>query len=235
VIWASKEFGFVEFADCVTTASSLMPQKKNPDPVELVRGKTGSVFGELINVLTTLKGLPLGYNRDLQETKPPAIRVAKELCGALKVMAIAVNNMTVCSETTLSAASDPGMMSTDLVEYLVEKGVPFRQAHEKVSQLVALAKETNVLLSKLPLEEFQKLAPEFTEDVYALFDPTGSVSAKKSLGSTGPELVKAALADFQLSNESPANPTRGFLKLGSLASPAPSAPPASPEDYSNIW
>jgi argininosuccinate lyase len=235
VIWASKEFAFVEFSDCVTTASSLMPQKKNPDPVELVRGKTGSVFGELINVLTTLKGLPLGYNRDLQETKPPAIRVARELCGALKVMAIAINNMTVCVETTLDAASDPGMMSTDLVEYLVQKGVPFRQAHEKISQLVALAKETNVLLSKLPLDEFQKLAPEFSEDVYALFDPTGSVSAKKSLGSTGPDLVKAALSDFQLSTESPASATRGFLKLGKLASPEPSAPSASPDDYCNIW
>jgi argininosuccinate lyase len=232
VIWASKEFGFVEFSDCVTTASSLMPQKKNPDPVELVRGKTGTVFGELINVLTTLKGLPLGYNRDLQETKPPAIRVAKELCGALQVMAVAVNNMTVCAETTLNAASDPEMMSTDLVEYLVQKGVPFRQAHEKVSQLVALAKETDVLLSKLPLEEFQKLAPEFLEDVFALFDPTGSVAAKSSQGSTGPELVKTALSEFQSSNE---KTTRNFLRLGKLASPEPSAPSASPDDYCNIW
>ena len=235
VIWASKEFGFVEFSDSVTTASSLMPQKKNPDPVELVRGKTGTMLGELVNVLTTLKGLPLGYNRDLQETKPPAIRVTRELCGALKVMAIAVDNMSVCAETTLKAASDPGMMSTDLVEYLVQKGVPFRQAHEKVSQLVAFAKDSNLLLSKLSLQDFQKLEPAFAEDVFELFDPTGSVSAKCSQGSTGPKLVTAALNEHKLANETSTAATRSFLKLGSLASPEPSAPSATPEDYCNIW
>ena len=234
IIWASKEFAFVEFADSVTTASSLMPQKKNPDPVELVRGKTGSVFGELINVLTTLKGLPLGYNRDLQETKPPAIRVAKELCGALKVMAIALDNMTVNPETTLQAASDPGMMTTDLVEYLVCKEVPFRQAHEKVSQLVAFAREANKPLSELSLQEFQSFAPEFTDEVFALFDPVGSVAAKCSHGSTSPRQVAIALSDFQHKQEFGV-PSKKYLRGQSLASPEPSAPPAEPKDFCDIW
>ncbi|MDR3612145.1 MAG: argininosuccinate lyase [Candidatus Obscuribacterales bacterium] len=193
IIWASSEFGFVKFADAVTTASSLMPQKKNPDPVELVRGKAGGMLGELINVMTTLKGLPLGYNRDLQETKPPAIKVGKDLCLALKVMAVVVDNMSVCPDQMLEAASDPGMMSTDLVEFLVEKGCPFRQAHEAVSSLVAYAQKKNLLLSQLSLADFQSFAPQFTETVFVLFDPLGSVKAKRSGGSTAPASVKSAL------------------------------------------
>ena len=123
IIWASQEFAFISLADNVTTASSLMPQKKNPDPIELVRGKTGAVFGELINILTTLKGLPLGYNRDLQETKPPAIKVSKDLCAALGTIAVVLANLTVNEAAMLEAASDPDMITTDLVEYLVLKGV----------------------------------------------------------------------------------------------------------------
>ena len=123
IIWNSREFGFISFGDAVTTASSLMPQKKNPDPVELVRGKAGSLFGELINLLTTLKALPLGYNRDLQETKPPAIHAAKVLSGSLAVMAVAIDNLTVNKTRTLQAACDPDMITTDLVEYLVNQGV----------------------------------------------------------------------------------------------------------------
>jgi argininosuccinate lyase len=196
IIWASREFGFIQFADCVTTASSLMPQKKNPDPVELVRGKAGTIFGELVNILTTLKGLPLGYNRDLQETKPPAIRVGKELSGSLKVMCVAVQNLSVNKENTLSAASDPDMMTTDLVEYLVRQGIPFRQAHEQVSQLVSFARESGVSLSKLKLADLQKVCPKLGANVFALFDPTESVLAKQSPGSTGNELVKQALLKF---------------------------------------
>jgi argininosuccinate lyase len=198
IIWASSEFSFVKFSDAVTTASSLMPQKKNPDPVELVRGKTGSMLGELINVMTTLKGLPLGYNRDLQETKPPAIKVGKDLCSALQVMAIALAHMTVCQDKMLAAAGDPGMMSTDLVEFLVEKGCPFRFAHESVSSLVAFAQKKNVLLSELSLADFQSFAPQFTEKVFDLFDPRGSVKAKRSSGSTAPASVKLALEQVEI-------------------------------------
>lgn len=234
IIWASKEFSFVEFADCVTTASSLMPQKKNPDPVELVRGKTGSMIGELVNVLSTLKGLPLGYNRDLQETKPPAIKASKELFGSLKVLAIAVDNMTVIKENTLKAASDAGMMTTDLVEFLVRKNVPFRQAHEQVSQLVQVARELDKPLSELSLEQFKEVAPECTEEIYALFDPTGSVEAKSSKGSTNPRKVAIALNDFQHSLEF-GTPSKKYLRGHSLASPTPSQPAVSPEKFTDIW
>ncbi|MFA6213172.1 MAG: argininosuccinate lyase [Candidatus Obscuribacterales bacterium] len=196
VIWATREFGFVTFSDAVTTASSLMPQKKNPDPVEIVRGKAGGMMGELINILSTLKGLPLGYNRDLQETKPPAIKVSKELAGCLNVMAVAVNSMTVNSATTLKAASDPDMITTDLVEYLVNKAVPFRKAHEEVSALVAFSREKNVPLSTLTLEEMQGFSKEYTEDALALFDPVVSVKAKTSHGSTGTAKVKAVIELF---------------------------------------
>lgn len=191
VIWATREFGFIAFSDAVTTASSLMPQKKNPDPVEIVRGKAGAMMGELINVLATLKGLPLGYNRDLQETKPPAIKVSKELSGCLNVMAIAVQSMTVNSAVTLAAASDPDMITTDLVEYLVNKSVPFRTAHEEVSALVAYAREKSVPLSTLSLAEMQTFSGAYDADVMALFDPVVSVKAKTSHGSTGTAKVKA--------------------------------------------
>jgi argininosuccinate lyase len=234
IIWASKEFSFVEFADCVTTASSLMPQKKNPDPVELVRGKTGAMIGELVNILTTLKGLPLGYNRDLQETKPPAIRAAKELFGALKVLAIAVDNMTVVKENTLAAASDVGMMTTDLVEFLVRKDVPFRQAHEQISQLVQVARALSKPLSELTLEQFKEVAPACTEEIFALFDATGSVEAKSSKGSTNPRNVAVALNDFQHVLEFGA-PSKKYLRGHSLANPAPSQPVVGPDQFTNIW
>ncbi|MBL0185385.1 MAG: argininosuccinate lyase [Candidatus Obscuribacter sp.] len=193
VIWATREFGFITFSDAVTTASSLMPQKKNPDPVEIVRGKAGAMMGELINVLATLKGLPLGYNRDLQETKPPAIKVSKELSGCLNVMAVAVQSMTVNSAVTLAAASDPDMITTDLVEYLVNKSVPFRKAHEEVSALVAYAREKSVPLSTLSLTEMQSFSGGYDADVMALFDPVVSVKAKTSHGSTGTAKVEAVV------------------------------------------
>jgi argininosuccinate lyase len=191
IIWNSREFGFITFGDSVTTASSLMPQKKNPDPVELVRGKSGSLFGELINLLTTLKALPLGYNRDLQETKPPAVHAAKVLSGCLSVMALAIDNLSVNKTRTLQAASDPDMITTDLVEYLVNKGVPFRQAHENVSSLVAHSRSKAVALTEMSLAEFQDFDKHFAIEVFALFDPTCSVNAKSSHGSTSTKLVSA--------------------------------------------
>lgn len=193
VIWSSSEFGFVELADNVTTTSSLMPHKKNPDPLEIARAKSGAVIGDLVNLLVTLKALPLGYNRDLQETKPPVINSATIVSDALKVMSCVVDAVTVNAEKTLGAASDPALMTTDLVEYLVLKGVPFRQAHELVSELVADAREKNVSLLEIELVEYKKYSTEFDSDVFALFNPSLSVSLKKSQGSTGTEQVKRAL------------------------------------------
>ncbi|PZM84062.1 MAG: argininosuccinate lyase [Candidatus Melainabacteria bacterium] len=190
VIWSSSEFGFVELADNVTTTSSLMPHKKNPDPLEIARAKSGAVIGDLVNLLVTLKALPLGYNRDLQETKPPVINSAGIVGEALKVMACCVDAVTVNVEKTLAAASDPALMTTDLVEYLVNRGVPFRKAHETIAEIVADASEKGVALPKMELSEYKKYADEFENDLYALFDPKLSVSAKKSHGSTGTELVR---------------------------------------------
>jgi argininosuccinate lyase len=194
IIWASQEFNFVTFSDNVTTASSLMPQKKNPDPIELVRGKTGGFIGELINVLTTLKGLPLGYNRDLQETKPPAIKVAKDLLAALAVMEVVLANLTVNVTKMEEAASDPDMITTDLVEYLVLKGVPFRQAHEQISALAAYSKNCGQKINRLTLDQLKEYGQQFDNDVYDLFSPHISVCAKSSPGSTGKALVHAKIS-----------------------------------------
>jgi argininosuccinate lyase len=194
VIWSSSEFGFVELADNVTTTSSLMPHKKNPDPLEIARAKSGAVIGDLVNLLVTLKALPLGYNRDLQETKPPVINSATIVSDALKVMSCVVDAIAINAEKTLAAASDPALMTTDLVEYLVLKGVPCRQAHELVAQLVADAREKCTPLPQIELAEYQKYSTEFDNDVFALFNPSLSVSLKKSQGSTGTEQVKKALS-----------------------------------------
>ena len=193
IIWASSEFGFVQFSDAVSTASSLMPNKKNPDPVELVRGKTGAIVGDLVNVLVTLKALPLGYNRDLQETKPPLVHGAKCLSSGLKVMTIALSEMSINKNAMHLAASDPFVIATDLAEYLVNKNVPFRQAHEAVSALVAIARDSGKTLPQLSLKEFQACATQFENDVFQLFDPIDSVSRKVSKGSTGFAVVADAL------------------------------------------
>lgn len=193
VIWSSQEFGFVELGDNVTTTSSLMPHKKNPDPLEITRAKSGAVIGDLVNLLITLKALPLGYNRDLQETKPPVINSATIINDALEVMKCVVDSITINVEKTLQAASDPALMTTDLVEYLVLKGVPFRQAHEKISELVQNSRDKGLSLLDIELSEYQNYSEKFEKDVFALFDPTLSVTSKKSHGSTGKALVTQAV------------------------------------------
>jgi argininosuccinate lyase len=193
IIWCTKEFGFIQFPDDLTTTSSLMPQKKNPDPMELVRGKTGAIVGELVNVLITLKGLPVGYNRDLQETKPGAIKVADELAACLKVMTLAIQGMKVVSETTRQAASDPELFATDLVEFLVVKGVAFRAAHDAVACVVQYARDNNISLPQLSIERYKEHAAEFDQSVYKVFDAVNSVNSKTSNGGTATKQVTAAL------------------------------------------
>ncbi len=184
IVWNTSEFGFIKFADSCTTSSSLMPQKKNPDPVEIVRGKAGSTTGELVNLLMTLKGLPLGYNRDLQETKPPVIRAFKSLSECLQVMAVVTEAIQVQQARMREVASDPELMATDLVEYLVVKGVPFRLAHEAIAQAVRQARESGTALSELTLAELRAHSSLFEDDVYDLFDPVRSAAAKTSPGGT---------------------------------------------------
>lgn len=194
IIWSTKEFGFITFDDSVTTTSSLMPQKKNPDPIEIVRGKSGSIFGELISVLTTLKGLPLGYNRDLQEVKTSLINTAATLSDCLTVMTIALEQLSVVSDAMLKAASDPEMMTTDLVEYLVLKGMPFREAHELMSQLIADCREGGICLSEMDMSTYKSFSPLFEQDLFSIFDPRNSVNRKVSPGGTGTVAVNKVLA-----------------------------------------
>jgi argininosuccinate lyase len=193
ILWTTREFGFVRLPDNLTTGSSLMPQKKNPDPIEIVRGKTGQPIGELVNLLVTLKGLPAGYNRDLQETKPPVVRASDTLAAALNVMRIAFREVKINRDRMLHAASDEDLMATDVAEYLVRHGVPFRHAHEAVSGLVAYARDKGRDLSLLELADYKKFSVQFREDVFDLFDPAKSIRAKVSAGSTGPEQVARAL------------------------------------------
>lgn len=193
MLWTSTEFGFVQFGDNACTASSLMPNKKNPDPVELVRGKTGAVIGDLVNLIVTLKALPLGYNRDLQESKPPIINTSSVLSECLSAITIVLDSMTVNAEAMAKAASDPMLAATDLAEYLVKAGEPFRKAHEAVSELVSYARDLNCPLSKLSLSQYKQFSGAFSENVFELFNPQLSVESKISHGSTGKEKVKAAL------------------------------------------
>jgi argininosuccinate lyase len=193
ILWTTREFGFIKLPDNLTTGSSLMPQKKNPDPIEIVRGKTGAVIGELINLLVTLKALPTGYNRDLQETKPPVARGADILAAALNIMRLAFQEMKVNSDRMLRAASDEDLMATDMAEYLVRNGVPFRHAHESVAGLVQYARDKGCELSKLELSDYHKFSQVFQKDIFDLFDPVKSIRAKISAGSTGPDQVATAL------------------------------------------
>ncbi|MBX9687175.1 MAG: argininosuccinate lyase [Candidatus Obscuribacterales bacterium] len=193
VLWSSTEFSFVKFGDNVCTASSLMPNKKNPDPVELVRGKTGSIVGDLVNILVTLKALPLGYNRDLQECKPPIIHASETLFDALEVMSVVIDSMEVQAQNMALAAADPFLASTDLAEYLVKKGIPFRQAHEAVSELLSMAREQSKGPDELSLSELKLFAPEFEADVFELFAPSNSIAQKVSPGGTGYKSVAQAL------------------------------------------
>jgi argininosuccinate lyase len=194
VIWASSEFNFVTFGDNVTTSSSLMPNKKNPDPLEIARAKAGTICGDLINVLMVLKSLPLGYNRDLQETKPPLVNSAETIHSTLKVLKVVLQSMTVNHTAMLKAASDPFVIATDLVEYLVTKGVPFRQAHEQIAELFAHCRNGSTSPLALPLAQLQRFAPGLDADALELFDPVASANAKVSSGGTARSQVEHALA-----------------------------------------
>jgi len=188
VIYSSAEFGFVELADAYSTGSSLMPQKKNPDSMELLRGKSGRLVGNLVTLLTMLKGLPMTYNKDLQEDKEPFFDSLDTLDLSLQVAAAAVATMEV-RPARMAQALDDSMLATDLADELVRLGVPFRQAHAKVGRLVRRALELGVPLRGLPLSEFQAVQPELDERVYAIFDFARSVEHKNSLGGTAPQRV----------------------------------------------
>jgi argininosuccinate lyase len=194
VLFSSREFGFFEQADAYATGSSIMPQKKNPDIFELARGKAGPLVGALTGLLTTLKGLPSAYDRDLQEDKLPLFRAYDLLTELLPVLAGAVRGLTVHPDR-MRAAISPDMMATDAADYLVTKGVPFRLAHDVLGRAVRLAHSQNRSLSELTLDELRGLHPAFEPDVVHIFDPRHGVARRSAIGGTAPKAVAAQLEE----------------------------------------
>lgn len=193
ILFCSAEFGFFELPDAYATGSSLMPQKKNPDVFELARGRAGALIGDLTSLLATLKALPSAYDKDLQEDKPVVFRAWDALSALLPVLAGALLSLRVHAGR-MRAAIDPGMLATDLADYLAAKGVPFRQAHALAGQAVQVASDQGVTLDQLPLDKYQSLSAVFGQDVYAVFDPRQSIARRNALGGTAPVAVAAQLA-----------------------------------------
>ena len=193
IIWSTSEFGFVELSEGFSTGSSLMPQKKNPDMAELTRGKTGRLFGNLMSMLTTLKALPSSYNRDLQEDKEALFDSVDTIAHALELFSAMLPELKINRERMEAAANDPNLLATDLAEYLVKKGMPFRQTHEIVGKLVADAIEKGVKLNALPLAELKKLSPLFDVDVAHVFDVRRSLAARRAIGAPSSENVASQI------------------------------------------
>ncbi len=192
IVWASREFSFVEVADAYSTGSSLMPQKKNPDSLELIRGKSGRVIGHLAGLLTMLKGLPSAYDKDMQEDKEALFDTIDTLNMSLAVATGVIRTLTVNADR-MAAALDDALLATDLADYLVRRGVPFRESHHLVGQAVKRAEELGVPLKALDLAEYQAIHPAFGEDVYAVFDFQRSVGARNTPGGTAPQAVRTQI------------------------------------------
>jgi len=206
IIYSTSEFGFVELSDSVSTGSSLMPQKKNPDPLELIRGKAGRVFGHHAGLLATLKGLPLAYNKDMQEDKEPLFDTIDTLEGSLRVMAIVLRNLKLNGARMREAAQGGYQNATDLADYLVRSGMEFRIAHELVGRIVGHALAEGKPLEVLPLSVYQQFSPLFGEDVHSALLLDSAVGSKAGYGGTSPERVAQALARAKegLENAGPA-------------------------------
>ena len=197
ILWASSEFRFITISDAFTTGSSLMPQKKNPDVAELTRGKTGRVIGNLVSLLTTLKGLPMTYNRDMQEDKEPVFDSVDTIKAALTVFAAMLGGISANAPACAAAVADPMLLATDLADYLVNRGVPFRQAHEVIGKAVALCAQKSCELPQLTLADYQSLSPAFTADVFEILTVEKSMSARQAIGAPSPQNVAAQLARWQ--------------------------------------
>ncbi len=193
ILWATAEFGFVTLSDAHTTGSSLMPQKKNPDVAELTRGKSGRLVGNLMALLTLLKGLPMTYNRDMQEDKEPLFDSIDTIKSALAVFAEMVSGMEVRAERTKAAASDPMLLATDLADYLVKHGVPFRQAHEIIGKLVAFSLSEGRGFADLQLTEYQQFWSGFDSSLYQVLKLDTALAARQSVGAPSPANVAAQL------------------------------------------
>ncbi len=193
VLWSTAEFGFVELDDAFATGSSMMPQKKNPDVAELIRAKTGRVCGDLQALLTVLKGLPLAYNKDLQEDKEALFDALDTVKACLAVCRPMLATMKVRTARLSAAAADPWLLATDLADYLVRKGLPFREAHRVVGELVRFCLEQGRNPAGLPLEEYRRFSPLFDGDVYRVWDARACVAARRLTGGPAPERVRAEI------------------------------------------
>jgi argininosuccinate lyase len=192
VLWSTVEFGFVTMDDAFSTGSSIMPQKKNPDVAELARGKVGRVYGNLMSILTTLKALPLSYNRDLQEDKPGLFDTYDTLAATLDIFTRMLPTITYHTDHMRAVAKANYALATDVADYLARKGMPFREAHHVVGSLVGYAVKEGKELHELSLDEYRKHSQMFDEDVRRI-DLTDSTGARNLTGGTAPEQVRAAL------------------------------------------
>jgi argininosuccinate lyase len=194
IIWSSQEFGFVSISDAFCTGSSIMPQKKNPDIPELIRGKTGRVYGHLMSLLTTLKGLPLCYNKDMQEDKEALFDTADTMESCLEVMGRLLGELSFQGERLQACAEQGFLVATDLADYLVGKGMTFRGAHKIVGEMVLYALDKGKELHELTLEEMKGFTSQIDQDVYGWLDPVSSIKRRNMPGGTGPEMVKESIA-----------------------------------------
>jgi argininosuccinate lyase len=193
VLWTSREWHFAEIGESFTTGSSIMPQKKNPDMAELIRGKTGRVYGDLMALLTVMKGLPLAYNRDMQEDKEPIFDAADTVTASLDILARMMATVTFDPGRFEDELNGDQLLATELADFLVRKGIPFREAHGIVGDLVAMCAERRCTLGELPLREYTRRSSAFSGDVSSLLDARASLSMKQSSGSTSPKEVAKAL------------------------------------------
>lgn len=195
VLWSSTEFGFIILSDSYSTGSSIMPQKKNPDFAELTRGKTGRVYGELMALLTTMKSLPLAYNKDLQECKEGPLDAVRTLSDCMEIAAGMIETMTVNVDAMSAQAGRGFTAATDVADYLAKKGMPFREAHRVVGELVLACERRGCGLGDLSVDDFHAVSPLFDEDVAADLDPAGIANARVTYGGTGHDAVVAQLAE----------------------------------------
>lgn len=193
IVYSTAEFGFIQLSDAYSTGSSMMPQKKNPDSLELLRGKSGRIFGNMAGFLMTLKGLPSTYNKDLQEDKEPLFDSVDNVSASLRIAEGVIATLNVNAEK-MRAALTMDMLATDLADYLVRKGTPFRETHHISGRAVALAESLGVQLSDLTLEQYQKLSPKFEEDVVSVFDFESSVEQRNAIGGTSRQTVDRQIA-----------------------------------------
>lgn len=197
ILWNSSEFGFVVMSDEFTTGSSLMPQKKNPDAMEILRGKAPRMAGHWQTLIGLLKGLPLTYNRDLQDDKPPVFDAFDQMCLSLEVVEQAILGMRMNADRCAQAVADPLLLATDLADYLVLNKVAFRDAHHAVGSVVALAEKKNCLLTDLTDEDLQKINPAFKSDWKDVFDLKRALQARENIGMPGPKQIKKQISEWQ--------------------------------------